>query len=78
MPVPLNAAVEVTRAWLTKKLGYVIDTSVPVRPSKEAVRATTPMDIDLICTHRWKEEVHFCLDEWEYRLPRNLLVECKR
>ena len=77
MPVPLNATVEVTHSWLTKRLGYHVDDTIPVRPSSESVKATTPMDIDLICTHPKQNEVAICLRKMEYKLPRHLLVEIK-
>jgi len=77
MPVPLNAVVELARCWLTKRLGYHVDDTIPVRQSKEAVKVTTPMDIDLICSHPRESEVRFSLGTINYVLPRNLLVECK-
>ena len=75
MPVPLNAAVEVTRTWLSKRLGYLVDDSIPVRPSKESVKATTPMDIDLICTHPRLNRVEFTLGGHDFDLPRALIKE---
>jgi len=51
MPVPLNAFIEVVRTWLTKRLGYLVDDSIPVRWSRKSVTVTTPSDIDLVCTH---------------------------
>ena len=77
MPVPLNAATEIARTWLSKKLGYFIIDSLPVKPSPESVKATTAMDMDLVCTHPSKDDISFCLADTEYILPRNLLVECK-
>jgi len=77
MPVPLNATVEIARTWLTKRLGYFVDDSIPVRPSKLSVEATTPMDIDLVCTHPRKECVPVSFGNISYTLPKHLLVECK-
>lgn len=77
MPVPLNATVEITRTWLTKRLGYYVDDSIPVRPSKLSVKATTPMDIDLVCTHPRKNCLPVSIGNIEYTLPKHLLVECK-
>ncbi len=77
MPVPLNAVVEMTRSWLSKRLGYHVDMCIPVRPSAESVKATTPMDIDLICTHPKLDRVSFSIGNMDYVLPRNLLIECK-
>lgn len=77
MPVPLNAATEISRTWLSKKLGYFVVDSLPVKPSTKSVQATTAMDMDLVCTHPSKNYIPIILAGTEYELPRNLLVECK-
>lgn len=78
MPVPLNAFVDVVKAWFTEKLDYLVNDSVPVKPSREGTKAATPSDIDLIC--KYPKEKCQSVDFESGRtvsLCPNLLVECK-
>lgn len=79
MPVPLNAFLEIVRTWLTKRLGFMVDDSIPVRWSKGSVSKTTPSDMDLVCTHPKSGPISFHLgkERRQVELSRNLVVECK-
>lgn len=72
MPVPLNAFTEVIRCWFTKRLGYLVDDSIPVRFYKGRV----PSDIDMICIHPQKKKIkiNFPIN---ISLRRKVLVESK-
>jgi hypothetical protein len=78
MPVPLNAFVDIVKVWFTEKLDYLANDSVPVKPSREGAKATTPSDIDLICKYP-KEKCRSVVFESRrtVKLCPNLLVECK-
>ena len=77
MPVPLNAFVEISRCWLSKKLGYHTDVSIPVKPSIESgIKVRTPSDIDIVCTHPKSDNISVSFEP-DYKLSKNLLVECK-
>jgi len=74
MPVPLNAFTEVIRTWLTKRLGYLVDDTIPVR--WEGVKAPTPSDIDIICAHPSKNEV--ILNPKLFKLPSGEPITLKK
>jgi hypothetical protein len=51
MPIPLNGSSEISRAWLAKTLGYMLDDTLPVKLS------STPTDIDFLGIHPSLQEV---------------------
>lgn len=78
MPVPLNAFVDVVRVWFTERLGYLVNDSVPVKPSRLGRKAPTPSDIDLICKHPTEKDTDVSFESGvSFGLSPNLLVECK-
>jgi len=64
------------KVWFTKKLEYVVNDSIPVKPNYK--KGATPSDIDLVCKHpRMKKQDVTFEDGRTIKLSPNLLVECK-
>lgn len=70
MPNSNDAFLEVIISWFTKRLGYLVDESRPVK-----LVTRTPSDIDLICMHPVKNKIS--VEFLEKPLSRRLLIESK-
>ncbi len=66
-----DAFLEVLKSWLVKKLGYLVDESMPVKLYK----VRTCSDIDMICIHPAKKRIS--VEFLEKPLSRRLLIESK-
>src|SRR5579864_9547714 len=72
MPVPLNAATEITRTFLTKCLGYLVDDSIPFRGPKGAAS-----DLDFLAVRPHNPPMLLIPDGRRISLEERLLIEVK-
>ncbi len=72
MPNSNDAFLEVIISWFTKRLGYLVDESRPVK-----LVTRTPSDIDLICMHPDPVKNKIPVKFLKKPLSRRLLIESK-